>query len=228
MGILGGQAVQAARLLRSWGADPDVNAWLVPINPVPPAPLGRALDIKYLRTLVTQLTYWPSLVRQLRQADIVHVFSASYFSFLLAPLPAVIVARLLGKPVVLNYRSGEAPDHLRRSAIARKTLRSVERNVVPSKFLQEVFASFGIDSEIIPNIVDTQRFTFRRRETLRPRVLSTRNFEGMYNLPCTLRAFHIVQARYPNAELTLVGAGSQDAAIRRMVDDLGLRHVTFA
>ena len=40
------------------------------------------------------------------------MFSASYFSFLLAPWPAVQVARLLGKPVVMNYRSGEAPDHL--------------------------------------------------------------------------------------------------------------------
>ena len=33
-----------------------------------------------------------------------------------ALLPAVIVARLLGKPVVMNYRSGEAPDHSKRSA----------------------------------------------------------------------------------------------------------------
>ena len=58
----------------------------------------------------------------------------------------------------MNYRSGEAPDHLRRSAIARATLRWVERNVVPSRFLQDVFAGFGIASEIIPNIVDVDRF----------------------------------------------------------------------
>ena len=31
--------------------------------------------------------------------------------------------RLLGKPVVLNYHSGEAPDHLRRSAVARRVMR---------------------------------------------------------------------------------------------------------
>ena len=35
MGILGGQAVQASRLLRAWRDDPDVHAWLVPINPDP-------------------------------------------------------------------------------------------------------------------------------------------------------------------------------------------------
>jgi glycosyltransferase involved in cell wall biosynthesis len=228
MGILGGQAVQAARLLRSWRDDPDIHAWLVPINPEPPRGLRWTTRVKYLRTLATQLFYWPSLVRELRRADVVHVFSASYFSFLLAPLPAVLIARLLGKPVVMNYRSGEAPDHLKRSAIARSTLRSVERNAVPSRFLEEVFAGFGIRSEIIPNIVDVERFRFRRREGLHPRVLSTRNFEPLYNLPCTLRAFRAVQDRYPEASLTLVGDGSQGPAIRRLAEELRLRNVTFA
>ena len=108
MEILGGQAVQAQRLIRAWNGDPDVHAWLVPINPAPPGPFRLATRVKYLRTVVTQLTYWPLLLRELRRADVVHVFSASYFSFLLAPLPAVLIARLLGKPVVMNYRSGEA------------------------------------------------------------------------------------------------------------------------
>ncbi len=226
--ILGGQAIQAERLLRGWRDDPEINAWLVPVNPVPPGPLRRTVDIKYLRTVTTQLTYWPLLIKELRKADVVHVFSASYFSFLLAPLPAVLIARLLRKPVVMNYRSGEAPDHLRRSAIARATLRRVDRNVVPSRFLHDVFAGFGIGSEIIPNIVDVARFRFRLRERLQPRVLSTRNFESLYNVHCTLRAFAVVQARYPDATLMLVGAGSEGPALRQLVTDLQLRHVTFA
>src|SRR5258705_10294588 len=94
MDILGGQAVQAARLVRSWRDDPDVHAWLVPINPSPPPPLQWTVKVKYLRTLATQLTYWPLLIRELRKADLVHVFSASYSSFLLAPLPAVLLAEL--------------------------------------------------------------------------------------------------------------------------------------
>lgn len=226
--ILGGQAVQADHLLRAWNGDPDVDAWLVPINPEPPGPFRRALNVKYVRTLATQLVYWPLLVRELRRADVVHVFSASYWSFLLAPLPAALVARLLGKPVVMNYRSGEAADHLRRSAIARATLRAVDRNVVPSRFLQEVFAAVDIRAEVIPNIVDTDRFAFRRREPLRPRILSTRNFESLYNVACTLRAFAVVQRRHPHATLTLVGGGSQDAALRDLAHELGLREVTFA
>ncbi len=110
--ILGGHSVQAERMLDGWRGDPRVSAWLVPIDPVPPAPFDRLLAVKYVRTLVTQLWYWPLLLRELRRADVVHIFSASYSSFYLAPTPAIIVATLLGKPVVLNYHSGEAAGHL--------------------------------------------------------------------------------------------------------------------
>src|SRR5947207_10155909 len=100
--ILGGHSVQAQSLLDGWSKDSDVDAWLVPINPVPRGPFALLLKIRFVRTLVTQLIYWPLLFLELRRADVVHVFSASYASFLLSPLPAIVVARLLRRPVVLN------------------------------------------------------------------------------------------------------------------------------
>jgi glycosyltransferase involved in cell wall biosynthesis len=226
--ILGGQAVQADRLLRAWQGDPEVDAWLVPHNPLPPRPFRFAVSVKYMRTLVTELTYVPLLLRELKRADVVHVFSASYCSFLLAPLPAIVVARALGRPVVLHYHSGEAPDHLARSSVARAALSRTDGNVVPSRFLAEVFESFGLRADVVPNLVDLSRFRFRRRSPLAPRVLSTRNFEPLYNVACTLRAFARFQERMPGATLTLVGGGSQDSALRALARDLRLRNVTFA
>jgi len=226
--ILGGQAVQADRLIRAWEGDPAIQARLVAVNPQLPKPLRRLVDIKYVRTLVTELAYIPLLVRELARTDVVHVFSASYASFLLAPLPAIVIARALGRPVILNYRSGEAPDHLQRSAIARRTIARVNRNIVPSSFLVEVFRAYGIRASIIPNVVDLDRFRYRRRVPVRPLLLSTRNFEPLYNVACTLRAFRIVQDRWPDAALTLVGGGAQESMLRKLAADLGLRHITFA
>ena len=225
--ILGGQAVQANRLLEAWRGDPDVNAWLVPVNPVFPRALRFAAKVKYLRTFVNELTYVPLLARELARADVVHVFSAAYSSFLLAPLPAMLVARALGKPVVLNYRSGEAPDHLERSAIARTAVARVDKNIVPSRFLVDVFGGFGIDAAEIPNIVDLDRFAFRDRDPLQPRLLSTRNFDALYNVAATIRAFRLVQDRWPDATLTLVGGGGQESDLRALVSQLRLRHVRF-
>jgi glycosyltransferase involved in cell wall biosynthesis len=226
--ILGGQAVQADRLLRAWQDDEEVDCFLVPVNPVPPGPLRHARKVKYLRTIATEATYLPSLGTQLPRADVAHVFSASYTSFLLAPLPAILAARALGCPVVLNYRSGEAPDHLARSRVARRIIASVDLNVVPSRFLVEVFGKFGIPATIIPNLVDLSRFRFKPRVPLAPRVLSTRNLESLYNVACTVRAFRLIQDRYPDAALTLVGGGREDAALRSLVTSLGVRNVTFA
>jgi glycosyltransferase involved in cell wall biosynthesis len=228
LAILGGQSVQAHQLLAGWANDPDVEAWLVPINPVPPPPIRPLTRVKYLRTVATQLTYWPLLVRELRRADLVHVFSASYTSFLLSPLPAVLVARWLGRPVLLNYHSGEAPDHLGRSRVARAALASVDRLVVPSTFLSEVFRSFGLESDVIPNVVDRATFGFRLRDWPGPRLISTRNLEPMYNVSCSLRAFGRVQAEHPDATLTIVGAGSQERALEQEAAKLGLRGVRFA
>lgn len=227
--IVGGHSVQARRLVDAWRGDGSVDAWIVPIDPVPRPPIDRLLRVKYIRTIVTQLWYWPLLVRELRRADAVHAFAASYSSFLLAPLPAIVIARLLGKAVVLNYHSGEAPDHLRRSAVARFVLRRlVDVNVVPSAFLRDVFQSFDIDAEVVPNIVDLRQFTYRVRDALRPRLLCTRNLEPLYNLSCVLRAFARIQAHYPAATLTLVGSGSQDSALRKEAAALCLDNVTFA
>jgi L-malate glycosyltransferase len=225
--ILGGQAVQADRLLRAWRNDPDVDAWLVPVNPVAPLPFRWLLSLKYVRTLVTELTYIPLLLRELARADVVHVFSASYASFLLAPLPAVLIGRAFGRPVILNYRSGEAPDHLQRSSIARRTLARVNSNIVPSSFLVDVFHEFGVRARVIPNLVDLDRFRFKARGPLRPRLVSTRNFDTLYNVACTIRAFRLVQDRWPDASLTLVGGGPQDGMLRQLVARLELKNVVF-
>lgn len=226
--ILGGQSVQADALLRAWTDDPDVEAWLVPINPTLPESVRWAARIKYLRTIATECTYIPTLSRSLQRADLVHVFSASYWSFLLAPVPAVMVARHLNKPVIVNYHSGEAPDHLARSATARWVLRDLAQNVVPSEFLVRVFRHAGLAATAIPNVVDVSRFAFRERPQVAPKILSTRSFETLYNVACTIRAFRLVRDRHPGATLTLAGGGSQEPVLRRMAAELDLYDVTFA
>jgi glycosyltransferase involved in cell wall biosynthesis len=226
--FLGGQAVQARRLIDAWRDDPEVDAWLVPHNPIPPGFLSHARKVKYLRTIVTELTYIPLIFREIARADVVHVFSAAYTSFLLAPLPALLAAKLLKRPAILNYRSGQGPDHLKRSRLARRVIAHTDCTIVPSAFLVDVFASFGLQARAVPNLLDLERFQYRRRTRPGPRIISVRNFEPLYDIACTLRAFQIVQQRRPDASLTLVGGGSGDAALRALARELQLTQVNFA
>ena len=56
-----------------------------------PGVLRKLQAIKYVRTIVTSLLYLASLVTRVYKYDVIHVFSASYFSFVLAPTPAILV-----------------------------------------------------------------------------------------------------------------------------------------
>ena len=226
--ILGGQAVQASRLLARLREEAAVEVSFLPVNPRLPGVLRRLQSFKYVRTVVTSLLYWTQLLARVRAYDVIHVFSASYTSFVLAPTPAIIVAKLYRKKVILNYRSGEAEDHLqrwRRTAIP--TIRLVDRIAVPSGYLVDVFGRFGLSAQSIFNFVDTDRFKFRKRTPLRPVFFSNRNLEPMYNVACVLRAFAIIQSRVPDARLIIAGNGSQQDALKQLARELRLRHVEF-
>jgi glycosyltransferase involved in cell wall biosynthesis len=226
--ILGGQAVQASRLLARLGEEAAVEIAFLPVNPRLPGMLRRLQSFKYIRTVVTSLLYWGLLLARVRKYDVIHVFSASYTSFVLAPTPAILVAKLYSKKIILNYRSGEAEDHLRRwRRTAIPTIRMVDRIAVPSGYLVEVFGRFDLSAHSIFNFVDTDRFKFRKRTPLRPVFLSNRNLEPLYNVACILRAFAIIQKRVPDARLIVAGDGSQRAALEKLACELKLRGVEF-
>lgn len=226
MRILGGQALHALNLaeqLRSEGCQVD----LIPIDPAFPAGFRWLRRLPYLRTVVNQCLYLPSLSR-LRRADVVLASTASYWSFLLAPVPAILAARALRKPVVLNYHSGEASDHLANwGAWIHPWLKLVDEIVVPSQYLRKVFGTFGYHVRVIHNTVDTSLFRYRERTPLRPRFLSTRNFEWFYGVEQTLIAFALIKTRYPHATLAVAGTGRQEGELRRLVEALGVADVRF-
>jgi glycosyltransferase involved in cell wall biosynthesis len=226
--ILGGQAVQAAQLFARLREEPSLEVSFLPINPRLPGPLRKLQAIKYVRTVVTSFLYWALLLTRVRANDVIHIFSASYLSFVLAPTPAILIARLYGKKIVLNYRSGEAEDHLRRwPRTAIRTLRLADEIAVPSGYLVDVFAKFKLAARVIYNFVETDRFKFRKRIPLRPVFLSNRNLEPMYNVGCVLRAFGLIQDRYPEARLIIAGDGSERVRLQNLARQLDLRNIEF-
>jgi glycosyltransferase involved in cell wall biosynthesis len=224
---VGGQAVQADLLTRNWKDDPDVEASFVAVDPSPPHGLGWVERVPLLRTMLREPRYILALWHGLKDADVAHIFSASYSSFLLAPLPAWSIARLRGKKTLINYRSGECRDHLRRSYVARRVLKATDRLVVPSGYLVDVLREFGLAAQAIPNIVDVSQFTFRVRRPLRPHLVCTRGFHSYYCVDLVVLAFAEVQKAFPDAQLDLVGGGPLEAEIRSLVRKMKLTGVDF-
>ena len=226
--ILGGQAVQANYLLEHLSREPLFEVSFLPHNPRLPGPLRVLQLIKYVRTLVTSLVYFITLLLQVPKHDVIHIFSASYFSFLLAPTPAILIARLFGKKTILNYHSGEAEDHLRcwpRTAIP--VMRLADQLIVPSRYLVEVFSKFGLPAHAVANIIDQDKFKFRERRPLLPLFLSNRNLYPLYNVACILKAFAKIQQKFPEAKLTIAGDGSQRPSLEGLAQELKLRNIKF-
>src|SRR5215468_1394357 len=225
---LGGQAVQAARLLDGLAREPGVEAEFLPIHPRLPGALQLLHEIKYVRTVVYTMAYYALLLLRLPRFDVAHVFAASYFSFVITPAPAVLIAKLYGKRVLLNYHSGEAEDHLRRwPRSTRLIFRLADRVVVPSRYLVGVFARFGIAAEAVSNTAPLEGFTFRDRRQLRPTLLSNRSLESHYNVADTLRAFALIERRVPDARLIVAGDGGERARLQSLAAELGLKRVEF-
>lgn len=226
--ILGGQAVQANYLIEHLSQEPSFQVSFLPHNPRLPGPLRILQKIKYVRTIVTSLVYCIALVLRIPKHDVIHIFSASYFSFLLAPTPAILIAKLFGKKTILNYHSGEAEDHLRcwpRTAIPM--IRLADELVVPSRYLVEVFGKFGLRAHAIANIVDLEGFKFKERRPLLPRFFSNRNLYPLYNVACILRAFKTIQEKYLQATLKIAGDGRQRLYLEDLARKLKLRNVDF-
>jgi len=226
--IVGGQSRQAVRLMEAFRQDPSLHIGFVAHNPRLPGIARHFQRIKYVRTLLTTLYQWLLLFVKVPRYDIIHIFSASYYSYLLAAAPAILISRLFGKRCILNYRSGEAEDHLANWHLtAIPIIKLTSAIVTPSGYLVDVFAKFGLKARAIYNIVELDRFPYREREQLRPVFLVSRLLEPLYNVACVLRAFALIQEKYRDAKLTVAGDGFLRPELEELARQLGLRNTEF-
>ena len=222
-GGMANQTRQLALLL----ADEGCSVTVVQVNAAyRPAWIGRVRGVRALFRLVPYV--W-RLWRAARRADLIHVMANSGWAWHLCAMPAIWIARLRRKPVVVNYRGGEAERFLLGQAKwILPTLRRASVVVVPSGFLEAIFSRFGIASEIVPNVVDLERFAPGESHVGPPHLIVTRNLEEIYDLPTALRAFARVRDKFPGARLTVAGSGPLRDDLERFAAALGIaQDVTF-
>ncbi len=220
----GGMSLQA-ELLRGHLEREGIAVDVIPTNPRLPRVVSRLWGI---RTLIQSVVFLYSLLRALPQPAVVHVFGASYVYFFCRVAPTLLVSRLMGKRVILNYRGGAGPAFFNRYGwVAWPIVRLAHAVTAPSRYLARYFGEHGTDCEIVPNIVNLERFRFRSRDVLQPHLLVSRNLEPMYNVELAIQAFEIVQRKYPTARLDILGSGSQETLLRRRVVENHISGIVF-
>ena len=220
----GGMALQGSALAARLQAD-GVDVEFLATNPCVPKLVAR---IKGVRTVLQFFIFLWELCHALLRREVVHLLAASHWYFVLRVAPTVFLSRYFGRRVILNYRGGEAPTFFASYRwLVLPVLRRVDQIVVPSAYLQRVFADHGFSASIIANFVDLRRFRFRQREALTPNLLVNRSLEPLYNVRMAIEAFAIIKSKYPAARLEVVGAGSEEVTLKDWVVKAGVPNVCF-
>jgi len=223
-GGMANQTLQLASLLRNEGVEVETIQVNAPYRP------AWAARLKGVRALLRLVPYLAALWQAAGRVDVFHVMANSGWSWHLFAAPAIWIGHLRGKPVVINYRGGEADDFLQRSlGSVRASLARADALIVPSGFLEAVFGKYGIAARVVPNIINLDRFSHLHSTTgSGPRLLVARNLEPIYDNATALRAFAIVRATHPKATLVIAGSGPLRAELEALAVELGLREaVTF-
>jgi phenylacetate-CoA ligase len=226
-GGMANQTQQLVRLLEAAGA----RVRLVPVN-APYRPAWVA-NIKGLRAAIRLAGYLRRLWNVADQVDLFHVMANSGWSWHLFAAPAIWIARIRGKSVIVNYRGGEADDFFcRQKRLVGLSLNRADAIIVPSSYLVEVFARHGFSASIVPNIIDLDLFSpsaAERQAASAPLLLVTRNLEAIYDNAGALHAFALVKAVLPQARLCIAGSGPELPRLEHLAAKLGVRAaVTFA
>ena len=189
---------------------------------------GHSADIFSTKRPILQRLLLPiQLLREARGYDVLHIHCCSGWGF----LPAVIgitIGRWLKKRIVLTYHGGGGEKFFdKHPRLVHHYLTRTDANIVLSGFLAKIFDKHHIPYTIIPNIIELDDSQFRLRETIRPCFICTRAHETLYNIPCILKAFQLIQKEIPEASLSLVGNGSEHENLIHFSQELNLRNVTF-
>lgn len=218
----GGMAGQTAQLIELLVRD-GVRVTFVPTNaPYRPAFVGRLRGVRAIFRLVP---YIVRLWRCVANVDVLHVMANSGWSWHLFAAPAIWVGRFRRRTVVVNYRGGEADAFLSAAAgVVMPTLARADVVAVPSRFLQDIFVRHGVETHVLPNIIDRKRFhpADRPARAGRANLLVARNLEPIYDIGTAIRAMAIVRRAVPHATLTIAGSGAQHAQLMRQAADAGL------
>jgi glycosyltransferase involved in cell wall biosynthesis len=168
-------------------------------------------------------------LRRLRGADLALIFAGSYASFFAFSAVPLFAARRYGVPAIIMYKGGESRSFFRKWGwFVRPCSRLARAIVVPGRFLQGVFGSFGMRAEVIPDIIDVAALPERPASPHGPPyLLCPRRHDYVGGVDLAVRAFGEAVKEFPEAELHLYGDGDDRPELERLASEVAPGQVHF-
>jgi len=181
------------------------------------------LDTRVLLPLRAVLQPVVTAIRFLRNApkcDVVHIHACSWWGFVPVMVCAPLNKLFTRKRLVISFHGGAGRAWLRQySWLVLPFFRMADEVVVVSPQLQQAMAEKGIKSEVLWNLVDLDRFSFRARKDAKPNIAWIRHLEETYDPITALKVFERVRCEFPDATITFIGDGSLRKDVERYIED---------
>ena len=158
------------------------------------------------------------------RVDLFHVMANSGWSWHLQGAPALWVASLCGKPVLLNYRGGEAAPSLPATGAWSTPACCAP---TPSPCHRAFCRRFSNSAAMRPISCPMWSTCAGSRQPAKnghaqggPVILVARHLQALYDNASAVRAFAIVREAFPGARLVLAGDGPERAALETLAASL--------
>jgi len=165
-----------------------------------------------------------AIIKKRKELDYIIIDTFSSLNFYSAVITSQL-ARILKIPYVPMLRGGDLPNRLDRSkALSNRVFLNSHINVAPSNYLKMAFEKRGYQTVLAPNILTIEDYTYKKRNSIKPKLLWVRAFKELYNPLLAVEVLNLVKEEFPKAELTMIGPvkdGSENA-VRERIEHLKL------
>lgn len=163
---------------------------------------------------------------RVRKVDYVLIDTYSTSSFWYAFFCSQI-ARFFKTKYIPLLRGGDLPNRLKNNPnLCKLIFKNAYTNVAPSHYLLQEFKNSSFENVLfIPNSIQLEEYEFKNSIQLEPKLLWVRAFASIYNPKMAVEVLKLVQEKYPEASLTMVGPDKDGSLLetKEFAKSLGLK-----
>ena len=148
---------------------------------------------------------WKTLCHA-KKVDFVLIDTYSTLNFWYAFIISQI-CRVLGVSYIAKLHGGNLPSRIKKSPfVSDMIFNNAFFNIAPSNYLYDAFQKKGYKNLVyIPNTIELENYTFKRREFVTPKLLWVRSFSSIYNPTMAIKVLSELKKEFPEASLCMVG-----------------------
>jgi L-malate glycosyltransferase len=160
-----------------------------------------------------------------RKVDFILIDTYSTSSFWYA-FTCSQIARAFQAQYIPILHGGNLPNRLKNNPwLSKMIFQNAYKNIAPSNYLKNEFEKVGFKNILhIPNTVELDKYTFKNRKVLEPKLLWVRAFASIYNPMMAIYVLKKLQSEFPKATLTMVGPDKDGSLLKaeELAKELGV------